>query len=238
MVVLPALRQLVFLAADLDSTLIAARDGLGLSEGLAEAEAMAQLGFVHEVTPIDQTFLEFTAPLRPDTMPGQLVAKRGDMGYMVMVQVADIEAVRERAAARGLTPVYENSHGGHTITQWHPRAFGTLAQIDQLRPPETWHMAPEIFDVGRTDVVGDFTAVDLAVRDPTAIAATWAAVLDLPLGVGGFSLDLTGRTIRFVPVGEDGREGLVAVDLPIIDRARAGETLRLSGVEFRFSGGA
>ena len=166
MTALPAVRQLVFLAADLDSTLAAARRGLGLNEGVDDAEGMAKLGFIHQVLAIDQTFLEFTAPLGPDTMPAKLVAKRGDLGYMVVMQVDDIEAAKARAAARGLKPVYETPYEGHTITQWHPRDFGTLAEIDQLRPSDTWYMAPRIFEVGSTKVVGDFTAIELAVRDP------------------------------------------------------------------------
>lgn len=235
---LPAIRQLVFLAADLESTLAAARRELGLPEGVDDAEGMAKLGFIHQVLAIDQTFLEFTAPLGPDTMPGRLVAKRGDLGYMVVVQVDDVEAAKDRAIARGHKVVMETPYEGHTITQWHPRDFGTLAEIDQLRPSDTWYMAPQIFDVGSTDVVQDFTAIELAVRDPATIAGTWAAVLDvsvgIPVGTDGISLDLSGRAMRFVPVAEGGREGLVAVELPATDRARAGRTVSLSGVEFRF----
>jgi hypothetical protein len=235
MTALPAVRQLVFLAADLDATLAAARSELGLNEGVDDSEGMAKLGFVHQVLAIDRTFLEFTAPLGPDTMPGKLVAKRGDIGYMVVMQVDDVEAAKERAAARGLKPVYETPYEGHTITQWHPRDFGTLAEIDQLRPSDTWYMAPKIFEVGSTSVVGDFTAIELAVRDPRAIAATWAAVLDVPLGADGVSLDLSGRAVRFIPVADDGGEGLVAVELPATDRAHAGRTLQLSGVQFRLT---
>lgn len=232
MTALPAVRQLVFLAADLDATLADARRELGLGEGITDAEGMAALGFVHRVLTIDQTFLEFTAPLGPDTVPGRLVARRGDLGYMVVVQVADIAAVRTRALARGLRPVMETPYENHSITQWHPRDFGTLIEIDQIRPPDSWHMAPRIFETGSTEVVQDVTAVELAVPDPVAMAATWSAVLDAPVGSDGVSLDLSGRAVHFRPVGDDGRTGLVAVDLPATDRADAGRTLTLSGVEF------
>ena len=76
--------------------------------------------------------------------------------------------------------------------------------------------------------------IELAVRDPQAIAATWAAVLDIPVGADGVSLDLSGRTVRFRPVA-DGGEGLVAVELPATDRSQAGRTLELSGVQFRLT---
>lgn len=233
MTALPALRQLVFLAADLDATLATARRELGLLEGYIDAEGMAELGFIHQVLAIDQTFLEFSAPLGPDTMPGRLVAKRGDLGYMLVVQVDDTEVTKARAEARGLKMVMETPYEGHTITQWHPRDFGTLAEFDQIRPSDTWHYAPRIFEIGCTDVVQDFTAVELAVRDPAAIVATWADVLDIPIEADGVSLDLSGRSVRFSQATPGGPEGLIVVELPATDRAQAGRTFQLSGVEFR-----
>ncbi|MBI1377428.1 MAG: hypothetical protein GC157_08100 [Frankiales bacterium] len=229
---LPQVRQLVFLAADLDATLADARSGLGLRQGIKDEQGMADLGFVHEVLTIGSTFLEFTAPLGPDTMPARLLAKRGgDLGYMVVVQVDDAERTKKRALDRGLTLVMETPYEGHTITQWHPRGLGTLAEFDQIRPADSWHYAPRVFETGCTDVVGDYTAVELAVRDPHAVAATWADVLEVEVAADGVSLDLPGAALRFVPT--DGAEGLVAVELPATDRAQAGRTVRLSGVDFR-----
>jgi len=150
---------------------------------------------------------------------------------MVVVQVADVEATRARAAALGISPVFESPYEGHTITQWHPRDFGTLAELDEIRPADTWHMAPRIFENGSTEVVGDVTAIELSVADPAVTAATWAAVLDLRVDPGGPSLDLSGRQVRFVPATAG--EGLSAVELPATDRALAGRTVRLSGVDFR-----
>ena len=231
---LPAVRQLVFLAADLQATLAAAERELGLRPpGVQDAEGMARLGFVHEVRTISDTFLEFTAPLAEDTMPGRLVARRGDVGYMIVVQVADIDDTVRRAANLGLAPVFTEPYEGHTITQWHPRDFGTLAEFDQIRPADTWHMAPRIFDHPNTDVVGDVAGVEVAVADPVLVAATWAAVLGLDVPAGTTGLDLSGRQVDFVPVGDGGRQGLVTVTLPAVDRSAAGREARISGVDFR-----
>ena len=231
MAAVPAVRQLVFLAADLESTLATARAELGLQEGVKDAQGMAELGFVHEVLTIENTFLEFTAPLGPDTMPAGLVAKRGDLGYMVVIQVGDVEVTKRRAAELGLSPVMETPYEGHTITQWHPKDFGTLAEFDQIRPADTWHMAPAIFEHGSTEVVGDVSAIEIAVADPAAMAARWAQVLDTPRTDGATELDLSDVTVRFVAGA--GAQGLVAVELPATDRGQAGRVVRLSGVEFR-----
>jgi len=229
---LPAIRQLVFLAAELEPTLAEARRELGLRQGIRDEQGMADLGFVHEVLTIESTFLEFTAPIGPDTVPARLLAKRGgDLGYMVVLQVEDAEHTKARALDRGLTLVMETPYEGHTITQWHPRGLGTLAEFDQIRPADSWHYAPRVFQTGCTDVVGDFTAVSLAVHDPADVAATWADVLEVPVAPDGVSLELAGVQLRFVPA--DGAAGLVAVELPATDRAQVGRSVRISGVDFR-----
>lgn len=230
---LPALRQLVFLSGDLESTVAIARRDLGLRPGVSDAAGMAALGFVHEVLAIDQTFLEFTAPLTPEAMPARLVARRGDLGYMVVVQVPDIAAVRERAARLGVTPVHDVDYEGNRVTQWHPRDFGTLLEVDQVDPPTSWHMAPAVFEIGCTDAVQDVAAIDVAVREPAQVAAAWAQLIGVPLEPGATVLELGGRLVRFV-AAEDG-EGLVAVELPATDRATAGRELVLSGVLFRLT---
>ncbi len=229
---LPALRQLVFLAADLDATLAAARHQLGLGAGVTDEEGMAALGFVHEVLTIDQTYLEFTAPSGPDTMPGRLVAKRGDLGYMVVLQVADLDEVKQRAAAIGAHPVFETPYDGNVISQWHPRVFGTLLEIDQTDPIDGWHYGPQAQANACTDVVGDIRSIDVAVEQPASVAGRWAALLGIDVAGDGTSLDLAGRTVAFVPVGPAG-EGLVAVDLPTTDPARQGTAVTISGVAFR-----
>lgn len=233
MIDLPALRQLVFLTDDLDRAVGVARRELGLRPGVADPAGMAALGFVHEVLTIDRTFLEFTAPLAPDTMPGRLIAARGELGYMVVVQVADLDAVRRRASALGLAPVHEVVRENNLVTQWHPRDFGTLLEIDQVEPQDTWHLAPQVLRTGCTDVVQDIAAVEIAVRRPQRTAATWAAVLALAPGADGTSLDLAGRTVRFVGAADGRAEGLAAVLLPASDPARAPREFDLAGVRFR-----
>ena len=112
-----------------------------------------------------------------------------------------------------------------------PRDFGTLAEFDQIRPADTWHMAPAIFERGSTEVVQDISAIDIAVAEPASMAVRWAEVLETSVGADGTSLELSGVSVRFVPAAD--AVGLVAVELPASDRAQAGRTLRLSGVEFR-----
>src|SRR6185369_13077383 len=114
---LPALRQVVLLARDLEGALQETKSFLGLRKGIRDAESMAALGFEHEVLAIDETFVEIVSPLSADSSPGWLLAKRGEGGYMVVLQVSDLDALVARAAAIGLKPVLHSEFEGNPMSQ-------------------------------------------------------------------------------------------------------------------------
>lgn len=237
MTLVPTIRQVVVLVPDLDEAIAQARDTFGFASGTRDPESMAELGFEHEVCSFGDTFLEIVAPTTPDSAHGRLVASKGAVGYMLVVQVADLQAVIARAAELGIAPVLAQPFEGNEMSQWHPRSLGTLAEIDQMSDPDSWHFAPRIFDASCTDVARDIVGSDLAVPDPEEMARTWSTVLDLPL-TDPTTLTLRGTTLRFVP-SVDGARGLVAVDVVATDPERVGDVARLAGVDFRFvAGGA
>ena len=211
MITLPALRQVVLLSSDLAGTIETARGFLGLDPGIREVEAMAQLGFEHEVLAIDQTFLEIVAPLSDQSSPGRLLARSGESGYMVVLQVADLAALIARGAQLGIEPVMQDLLDGNPISQWHPRDLGTLAEIDEIRAGDSWHFCPALSDTGSTRVVTDIVAAEIAVADPPATAARWAALLGLTIAPGATRIDLAHGVLRFVPREGAGR-GLVRAD--------------------------
>lgn len=227
----PRLRQVVLITADLDAALARARDVLGFGPGVRDVDEMAKLGFEHEVLTLADTFVEIVAPLDPESSFGQLVRRNGDGGYMAVVQVPDLQGVVDTAAGIGVTPVIHQDYDGHRISQWHPKHLGTLAELDQIEPAETWHFAPGIFEHRAQGPGGDIVACTIATPDPQQVAGNWATMLGVDLGEAGTVLHLPGEEIRFVPSG-DGPRGLVAVDLVALDPARAGEVIELCGVRF------
>lgn len=229
----PRLRQVVLITADLDSALTRARDVLGFGPGVRDVEEMAKLGFEHEVLTLADTFVEIVAPLDADSSFGQLVRRNGDGGYMAVVQVPDLQGVVDTAAGIGVAPVIHQDYEGHRISQWHPKHLGTLAELDQIEPPETWHFAPAVFENKAQGPAGDIVACTIATSDPLQVAGNWATMLGLEVIEDGEDavLRLPGEEIRFVPSG-DGARGLVAVDLVAADPARAGEVIELCGVRF------
>lgn len=226
----PRLRQVVLITADLDAALTRARDVLGFGPGVRDVDEMAKLGFEHEVLTLADTFVEIVAPLDPESSFGQLVRRNGDGGYMAVVQVDDLQGVVDTAAGIGVTPVIHQDYDGHRISQWHPKHLGTLAELDQVEPADTWHFAPGIFENKAQGPGGDIVACTIATPDPQQVAANWAAMLGIEVGEDAV-LRLPGEELRFVASGE-GPRGLVAVDLVALDPARAGETIELCGVRF------
>jgi Glyoxalase-like domain len=210
MATLPALRQVVLLAGDLSGALDRTKALLGLRSGIRDESSMAALGFEHEVLAIRDTFIEIVSPLSPDSSPGRLLARQGDSGYMVALQVADVDAVVERGSGLGIKPVMNELFEGNRITQWHPRDLGTLAEIDEMRVAE-WHFCPALSDTGCTDVVADIVGADIAVPDPTEYAGRWATLLGIDLDPGATRLRLGRGELRFVP--DSAGSGLRAVRL-------------------------
>lgn len=226
---LPRIRQLVLLVPDLEPALAELRALFGFQPGLRDVDEMAKLGFAHEICSFEDTFLEVCTPLAPEWSHARLVEKRGAFGYMVDVQVADLAGVVDRAKALGIDPLFTQDFHGSRISQWHPKALGTLAEFDEISPAETWHYAPEIFDHPPKGPATDLVGAEVAVPDPTAMARTWAAVLDIAVGPEN-TLALGGSSLRFV----EGTEGFRSVDVAATDAGRVGDVVRAAGMEFRF----
>lgn len=233
MTALPMLRQIVLITDDLEPALKHARAALGLHEGLRDAEGMAAIGFTHEVLAIDQTFLEIVAPVSMDSPQARQLDKYGPGGFMAVLQVADLPAVRAHAQELGFGPLLDEDYEGQPITQWNPKDLGTIAEIDQMTPADHWHFAPKVFEIGSTEVVQDIRAVDIAVDEPIVMAARWAQLLGQP--VDGPVVPLGGgQSLRFVAA--DGARGVCAVDVIASDARRVGDAVTLCGVDFRFVG--
>lgn len=226
----PRLRQVVLITADLDAALARARDALGFGPGVRDVAEMAKLGFEHEVLTLADTFVEIVAPLDPESSFGRLVRRNGDGGYMAVVQVPDLQGVVDIAAGIGVEPVIHQDYDGHRISQWHPRHLGTLAELDQVEPAETWHFAPGIFEHEAQGPGGDILACTIATPDPQAVAQNWATMLGVDVGDDAV-VRLPGEEIRLVASG-GGPRGLVAVDIVAVDPTRDGEVIELCGVRF------
>ncbi len=142
---------------------------------------IAAFGLRHGLYTIGDRILEVVVPKEDGTTAGRYLDRRGgDGGYMVLVQVDDVEAHRARLAQTDLRIVHEAKGDGIIGLHLHPADVGgAIVSIDQAEPPASWGWAGRDFAYhGASTVVSDLVAVEVQADDPVAMAARWSRALD------------------------------------------------------------
>jgi hypothetical protein len=231
MTVWAELRQVIVATTDPVGVAGLLREQLWLGAGFGDPELDAH-GIADDTMAVGaHTYLEVVSPTTPDHPMAQwLEARGGTSGYLLSVQVSDVDACLERCRELGVRVPLTQPVQGFRIAQLHRGDMGFGLEIDGIVPRGRWFW--DILDVDRpADArVDDIVAVDVAVKDPVASAARMAAVLGLPGAAGSIdSIDLGGRTVRFVESTD--RNGTVAVSLHAVDRAEAGNRFDVAGID-------
>jgi hypothetical protein len=174
---MPRLRQAVLAARDLDAVAGQLRRSLGLGEPYADP-AVAHFGLRNAVFALGDTFLEVVSPIRPSTSAGRLLERRGgDCGYMLMFQVEDLAAARERARAEGVREVFEVSIEEMAEVHLHPADMrAAIVSLSQPSPPESWRWGGP--DWASRNVPLRVTGATVTVAQPVGVAALWQGILD------------------------------------------------------------
>src|SRR5436305_12637271 len=174
------LRQAVVAATDLVDVAGALLGGLSLGEPFAD-EGVGYFGLRNAVFALDDTFLEVVSPVRDGTSAGRLLERRGgDCGYMLMFQVPDLAAARERARAAGIREVFEVSVEDMAEVHLHPGDMrGAIVSLSQPTPPGASRWGgpdwPE-----RSVAHGSVAGATVAVADATDVADRWTSILGAP----------------------------------------------------------
>ncbi|HET9876741.1 MAG TPA: hypothetical protein VFQ37_13400, partial [Mycobacterium sp.] len=181
--------------------------------------------------------LEVVSPVRAHTTAGRLLGKRnGDGGYMVILQVDDLEAMKPRFDANGVRVVFTATRPGITGIHLHPKDLGAaILSLDQTDVWDDWGWAgPDWRDHIAAGVVTDMVGVAMQSADPGRTAARWAATLGREVTGNGSEhhIRLDEGVLRFVPPGDDRGDGVCAVDV----RAADGQprTTTLCGLTINF----
>jgi hypothetical protein len=218
------LRQAVLVARDLAPVSERLRTELGLREPFADP-GVGVFGLENAVYAIGDTFLEVIAPTQPDTAAGRYLDKRGDGGYMLILQFADLDAARERAGRMGMRVVWQADLPDISGTHLHPAdTRGAIVSLDRAEPPESWRWGgPDWIGKAGTGARGCLRGVTIQVSDPHATAARWSELI----GVDPRELD--GGYVAFEE-GEGDR--IVEIELEIPGRQ---ETIEIGGARFKLS---
>jgi catechol 2,3-dioxygenase-like lactoylglutathione lyase family enzyme len=219
------LRQCVFVARDLESSREELCDTLGLEVAYRDP-GVAKWGLANVVCPTGHDFLEIVSPTRDGTSAGRYIERRkGDGGYMVILQVADAVAERERVTALGVRAVEQKDLPEYKYTHFHPAdTAGVLLSLDQtIAPAGTdpklgWPPAArDWLKQARSDVTNGLGGVEIQCVEPDKAAALWSRILNRPAKDDIIRLDDDGE-IRFVPIADERGPGVSAYDVRVVDR--------------------
>jgi hypothetical protein len=223
------MRQLALVAHKLPPVVDDLRAVFGLEVGHRDP-GVEVFGLENALLPVGSQFIEVVAPIRENTAGGRyLERRRGDGGYMCILQCDDHAARKRRAADLGIRKALENDSSEYSIMQLHPRdTGGTFLEIDYQKggesPDGPWMPAGRNWKPAvRTEVVRAIAAAEIQSPDPAALAERWAKILELPLSRdarGNAAIELDIGTIRFVKDTDGRGEGLGGIDLVVADRQR------------------
>lgn len=222
------LRQVALVAADLAPVEATIIEKLGVELCYRDPD-VALFGLRNALFPIGNKLLEVVSPTREGTTAGRHLKRRhGDGGYMVIVQVDDLDAMRSRIESHNVRIVFTAPATGITGLHLHPTDVGAaILSVDQADEWDEWPWAgPRWRDHVTTRVVTDLIGVAMQSDRPAETAARWAALLDREVDDvdGQYHVRLDEGVLRFVPPGDDRGDGVCEVDLRAANgRARSTE---------------
>jgi len=196
------IRQIVFVVRDLATSSRRLAELFALDPPFRDP-GVAEFGIDNAVFAFGDQFLELIAPVRPGTAAGRHLDRRGEGGYMLILQTDDFDGARSRLRALGVRTVWEKTLPDIRAMHLHPKDIGgAIVSIDEPVPPASWRWGGPSWRVqhgarGRQRVVG--ATVEAA--DPSAMAARWAEVLGRPAARprgDATRVELDGGAIDFV----------------------------------------
>jgi hypothetical protein len=238
------LRQVALVARQLDPVARQLEGALGLGPPFHDP-GVREFGLENSVWPVGRTFLEVVSPVVAGTTAGRYLERRaGDGGYMVILQCADVDAMRIRATERGIPIVWKLDLPDIRGTHLHPRfTGGAILSLDETVEADAWRWGgPDWPHRVRREIATGIVGVDIQADEPGEVARRWADLLDKPLTMAGdgsaYAIALDEGMLRFVALADQRGEGLRAIDVVAGDHAQAriGSSITVCGCEIRFVG--
>ncbi len=223
------LRQIALVARELAPSEEAVIDVLG-TEVCFRDPGVGKYGLHNALFAFGGTFLEIVAPKQAGTTAERYIERRkGDGGYMFIVDTDDLESRREHANTLGVRIVEDLKSGDDLLwseaLHLHPRdTGGTLLSIDRhsggvnTQGGYKWAGADwQGFD--RSPRVKAIIGAAIQSDDPEHLSARWSAILQRAVvrREGAFEIPLDQGFARFVGPQDTRGDGLIAVHLSVKD---------------------
>jgi len=237
------LRQICLVASELRPPVEDLKAVFGLEECYHDP-VVAKYGLENSLMPIGRNFMEIVAPVQDGTAAGRYLERRkGNGGYIVILQCDDAEARRERYETLGVRIANSMDYGDFLGTQLHPRdTGGCMLEVDRQEGDAVdgpWHPASDAWEpCVREHRIGAMTGCTLQAGDSAGLAARWAEILDRPATPkdGGVRIALDNGCIDFVQARDDRGDGLVGVTVEAKDRAAVEAAARARGLPISSNG--
>ena len=227
------IRQIVFVVRDLATTSRQLAELLALDPPYRDP-GVAEFGIDNAVYAFGDQFIELISPTGNGTAASRHLDRRGEGGYMLILQTDDFDRDRARIRALGVRTVWEKELPDIRAMHLHPNDLGgAIVSVDQPKPAAAWRWGgpdwqPQTGRAGAQRVVG----ITIEANDPHKMAARWAEVLGLaaPLAFdGGHRLALEGGRVDFIAVTAR-EEGIVGFTLEVVDPPVVIEAARRLGL--------
>ena len=137
------IRQLVLVCEDRDSV-VNELCSLFQIEVAFYDPGIIHFGLENAVLPVGDTFLEVVSPVKENTTAGRYLKKRkGDGGYMVIIQTNNFKQQKERVKSKDIEIVFHadrKEEGIHAQSiHLHPRDVGgAILSLDSMKPINSW----------------------------------------------------------------------------------------------------
>lgn len=216
------IRQIALVARDLDPVVADLCAVFDIAVSFNDP-GVAVFGLRNAVLPVGETFLEVVSPVTADASAARYLERRkGDGGYMVILQTDDLAADRRRLGALGVRIVWETTLDDIATVHLHPRDLGgAIVSIDQPRPAAAWRWAGRGWERQiRTDRVMRIAGVCIETPHPPVLAARWAQVLGVDWHREGGErgvVTLRHGAVHMLPEDDGRGEGISAIVLESAD---------------------
>ncbi|KKZ63400.1 hypothetical protein EMCG_02287 [[Emmonsia] crescens] len=196
---------------------------------------VAKWGLENFIVAIGGDFIEAVSPTNPKATAARLLSKKGDGGYMIIMQTVDARKQRTHIESKGLGKViYAHEHADSICIQYHPKGIrgGVIPELDshEATPanPEPvtsrfapWHACGADYNSYSRGMkrTADLHLVDVACRlapedvDTDAALKQWEEIFGVSRSPK--SLQFTNARMRFLPGMEGKAEGLANITIAV-----------------------
>ncbi|KAH6679096.1 hypothetical protein B0J14DRAFT_579997 [Halenospora varia] len=228
------LRQIALVATDLEKASKLLTTVIG-TEVIYTDPAVEQWGLKNILLPIGGDIIEVASPFKSNTTASRLLSKRGDGGYMIIMQTSDAIARRKYLEGNGMAKViFTHETEGSVCIQYHPKGIkgGVIPELDShhtsssnpnpLKDPlSPWHtLGPPSNHPKHSQVMKKYfhlhilsATCRLTPGDDDIVGATrqWENLFGVPRGDTKGECQFTNAKLIFLPGREGEKDGLIEV---------------------------